>query len=183
MKPFVPFIPLSVALLLLVASTATGAPPNLSKEITLRGHGGATFTAPDWKTSRSDDAVAILDRTGADSRGGFTTLVLAVEEGPKQVATIDWELLAGNIRDAAKRAGTPLQLELAGDWSGADGFKGQRFTGTMRRGQRDVDVAMVALIASGVMVTVSALGAPGDATLGPLVAAVAKTTSRPQAAP
>ena len=103
---------------------------------------------------------------------------MAVEEGPRKVQTIDWGMVRGNILSAAKGAGSNLTLELKGLWTGASGFQGQRLTGTMRSGERDVVVEMIALVASGVMVTVTAIGPQGDATLVSLADAVARTTSR-----
>jgi len=165
------------------ALAETAAPPQLSKTIRLAGHGGATLTAPDWKTARTDAEVAILERSGPSSRGGFTTLVMAVEEGPRKARTIDWDTVRDNILSAAKGAGSNLTLSLAGPWTGASGFQGQRLVGAMRSGGRDVKVEMVALIAPGVLVTVTAIGPPGDAALTPLAEAVAKTASRPPPAP
>ena len=157
--------------------------PALSKVITLKSHGGAQLTVPAWKSSRADDAVTVLERSGAASRGGFFTLVLAVEEGPTKVEVIDWTAVRDNILGAAKGAGSNLTLESLGDWEGAELFKGHRFKGTMRRGDRDVAVQMVALMASGMMLTVTSLGSPDDAMLAQVAESVAQTASRPSAIP
>ena len=176
------FVSLLLLLLIAPAGSAQGS-TELSKSVGLKSHGGATFKAPDWKAQRSDDSVAVLERSGKNSRGGFMTLVLAVEEGPVKVEVIDWAAVRANILGAAKGAGSDLDLEQSGDWSGAEGFKGHRFTGSMRRGERDVAVHMVALMSSGVMVTVTALGSKGAEGLDTLAAAVAATTKRPSVAP
>jgi hypothetical protein len=157
--------------------------PALSKVVALTAHGGATLKAPNWKTSRTDDAVTILERTGAASRGGFTTLVLAVEEGPSKVQVIDWPAVRDNILGAAKGAGSNLSLTLGGEWANAAGFQGQRLRGTMRSGDRDITVEMVALIAPGVMVTITVLGPSSDTDLTSLAEAVAKTTTLPTPSP
>lgn len=157
--------------------------PALSKVVTLKSHGGAQLSVPAWKSSRADDAVAVLERSGSDSRGGFFTLVLAVEEGPTKVEVIDWTAVRDNILGAAKGAGSNLTLESLGDWEGAATFKGHRFKGTMRRGERDVAVEMVALMASGMMLTVTTLGSPDDAMLSKVAESVAQTAARPSATP
>ena len=167
----------------LVASVHASTPPALTQAVMLKAHGGATLQVPSWKSARSDESVAVLERTGVASRGGFTTLILAVEEGPQKTEVIDWEAVKGNIVDAAKSAGSNLSLSLKGDWEGAAGFRGQRFRGAMRSGERDVSVEMIALIASGVMVTITALGPAGDGSLAGLADAVAKTTARPTGTP
>jgi hypothetical protein len=177
---------LSLALTLVAFGTApvsVAATPPLSKVVTLEGHGGATITAPQWKTARSDGKVTILERTGTATRGGFNTLILAVEEGPSKAQAVDWKVVRDNILDAAKGAGSNLTLELKGDWKGADTFRGQRLLGTMRSGDRAVRVAMIALIASGVLVTITAIGAEDDAAVGALADAVARTTTRPAPTP
>lgn len=184
MKPIaLPLLSLLVCVALTTIAPPTVAAPVLSKAVTLKGHGGASLSAPDWKISRADAEVTILERSGAASRGGFTTLVMAVEEGPRKTGAIDWSAVRENILNAAKGAGSNLSLTLKGSWTGASGFQGQRLAGTMRSGDRDVTVEMVALITSGVMVTVTAIGAKGDATLAPLAEAVARTASRPTPSP
>ena len=185
MKPISTCIPyLLVPLLLLVTPAVMSAPdPTLSRALTLKNHGGVQLKVPEWKASRTDDAVAVLERTGGQSRGGFFTLIMAVEEGPSKVEVIDWDVVRDNILSAAKGAGSNLTLESLGDWTGADSFKGHRFKGTMRRGERDVAVEMVALMASGVMLTITSLGSPGDETLASVAESVAKTAVRPLAVP
>jgi hypothetical protein len=169
---------------LLLAPHVVGKPtPPLTKTVSLKSHGGAQMKTPDWKSARADEAVNVLERVGADSRGGFLTLVLAVEQGPTKVDVIDWEVVRENILGAAKGAGSDLTLEPLGDWTGAPSFKGHRFKGTMRRAERDVAVQMVALMASGVMLTITSLGAPADPALGELAQAVAKTATREEPAP
>ena len=53
----------------------------------------------------------------------------------------------------------------------------------MRRGDRDVAVEMVAMMASGVMLTITSLGSPGDESLASVAESVAKTAVRSPAVP
>ena len=169
---------LTVVVVLVPTVPAGAQAPDLAKSVTLSAHGGVTLNVPSWQPGRSEDTVAIFERVGGETRGGFTTLVLAVEEASKDPKSVKWDAVRDNILGAAKGAGSNLTLSLVGDWGGASGFSGQRLRGAMRSGDRDVAVEMVILVASGLMVTVTALGASGDARLVPLTDAVAKTARR-----
>ena len=172
------------ALLLFPSLTAAQTIPALSQALTLKSHGGVELKVPAWSVQRSDDSVSVLARTPKKtSKGGFLTLVVAVEEGPSKTEVVDWTLVRDNILGAAKGAGSDLSLALAGDWSGAEAFKGQRFEGVMTRAEREVSVRMVALLASGVMVTVTALGPQGSDELTPIAEAVAASVTRSAQAP
>ena len=178
-SPFNLSLSLALALTFMPGTSLAQDAPALSKTVTLKSHGGVEVKAPAWKASRSDDAVSVLERSRAESRGGFRTLVVAVEAGPTKVEVVDWDAVKDNILGAAKGAGSDLALDHEGDWSESEGFKGHRFKGTMRRGERDVAVEMVALIAPNVMVTLTCLGPTGQADLSLLAQAVAKTARRP----
>ena len=172
------FIACLGVLLLATVAHAEKTPPPLSESATLKSHGGVAFKVPSWKPQRSDDSVVVLSRSSASPRGAFLTLVLAVEEGPVRTDVVDWSAVRANILGAAKGAGSDLNLEHLGDWSGNEGFKGHRFKGSMRQAERDVSVHMVALISSGVLVTVTALVSKVDPQNDGIAEAVAATAAR-----
>ncbi len=163
----------------LLSVGALAAVPALDKTVKLDALGGVTVTAPSWETTRGDSAVVVLERAPDPQKAiPFALLVVAIEEGPASVETIAWERIRDNIVSASKETGSQLSLALGADWSNAAGFKGRRLTGTLTANDREVGVEMVALVAQGVMVTITAVGPKGEADSAGLAEQVAASAKR-----
>lgn len=160
--------------LLLAAPFVRAQSEPLTKTLTLEARGGVTLTAPEWKQSKDDDAVAVLERAAEKDRS-FAMLVVAVEEGPGKVDSIDWDRIQSNIATAARETGSDLTLELGSDFGDAAGWKGKRLSGILKANEREVAVEMIALVKEGVLVTVSVLGPKDGKEAAPLAGEVAKT--------
>ncbi|MGM0577045.1 MAG: hypothetical protein ACQEXJ_15070 [Myxococcota bacterium] len=168
------------AILLLVPARASAqSDEGGTTEVRLEARGGVTFEAPDWKETRHDEAVAVLERApDPDADVPFGLLILAVEEGPQDIEDIDWERIKDNIVASSKEAGSALDLKLGDAWDGAEGFEGRRLAGTLTAGEREVAVDMVALVAADVLITVSAIGPQEGSGTGELAERVAGTAKQ-----
>lgn len=167
----------TLVLTLGLISAAHAAVP-LAGDVELTANGGATFKAPDWKQTRKDAAVAVFERQAdADKKLSFGVLVLAIEEGPKRIDKVDWDLIRDNVLKAAKDAGGELTLEGGDEFKDVEGLAGRRFTGIVKNGERESTVEMVALVGKGVMVTVTAIGPRADKGAAELALSVAATAA------
>ncbi|MCB9729631.1 MAG: hypothetical protein H6744_05000 [Deltaproteobacteria bacterium] len=174
-----PMSRLTALLVLLAPLAALAEVPPLDKPLKLQALGGITLNAPSWEATRSDAAVAVLERAPDPQKAvPFALLVVAIEEGPASVENLAWDRIRDNIISASKETGSQLALDLGADWSRAAGFKGRRLTGTLTANDREVGVEMIALVAEGVMVTVTAVGPKGSADIQPLADQVAATAKR-----
>ncbi|MEZ4268024.1 MAG: hypothetical protein R3F39_16790 [Myxococcota bacterium] len=169
----------ALLLITLMPLGALAAVPALDKSVKLEALGGVAVSTPSWESTRSDSAVVVLERAPDPQKAiPFALLVVAIEEGPASAENIAWERIRDNIISASKETGSQLSLALGADWSNAAGFKGRRLSGTLTANDREVGVEMVALVAQGVMVTVTAVGPKGDADAAGLVEQVAASTKR-----
>jgi starch synthase len=170
---------LAALLLLLAPLTVQAAVPALDKAVRLQALGGVSVSGPSWEATRSDASVVVLERAPDPQKAvPFALLVVAIEEGPATVESVAWERIRDNIVSASKESGSQLTLQLGAEWGKAAGFKGRRLSGTLTANDREVTVEMVALVAQGVMVTVTAVAPKGDADAGDLVDQVAASTKR-----
>jgi len=135
----------------------------------LEGNGGLEIQVPadpahPWNMVKQDDVLLVLERPPMPEKGlPFGLLIVAAEQGPETTNGIDWKRIKDNIIGAATKSGSDLKLSLAGSWDvGKDlrekGAEAQKLTGTMTANEREVNVAMVALVAPGRLVTISELG-------------------------
>ena len=153
---------LLVALVLVppAAAQAPLAAPPVTKH-TLNGVGGVDLEVPSdpahpWKAVKQDDVVLVLERQAIVDKGlSFGLLLVAVEQGPESVDAVDWKRVRSNVVDEAKKNGSDLRLESAGDWKAGPGVKGKRFKGSMTANGREVAVVMVAIASPGVLLTIS----------------------------
>lgn len=172
------------SVLLLVAPVSTqGAVPDLKNEMKLTARGGVVFNTPNWKASRHDTEVAVLERPAkADGSEPFYVLMLAIEEGPA-ADKVDWEAVKKNITEAANDGDAKLTLALGDDFGGVEGFAGKRFSGALEAQQRKLAIEILCLLRDNKLVTVSVLTGKQEAAAGELLEAVAKTTKLAEAPP
>lgn len=138
----------------------------------LEGNGGLELQVPadpahPWNKVKQDDVLLVLERPPVPEKNlPFGLLLVAIEQGPETTEGMDWKRIKDNIISAAKKSGSDLKLTLAGTWEvskglAEQGVQGQKLSGTMTANEREVNVAMVALVAPGRLVTISELGEKG----------------------
>ncbi len=167
-----------VGLMALSVGSAWADAMTPAKAFELSGQGGVAFQIPAWKESgvaRADVAVFEHD---ARTKGGddFYLLMVTIEAGPTGTGKVDWEGIRANIANEAKKNKADVGLKLDGEFKSAAGFRGQKMSGTIATKAHTMTVALVALVQSGKLVTVSVVS--GKAGAGAKLAADVANTSK-----
>lgn len=167
----------AAAMVALVSTQAAAQKFPLKNDLKLEA--GATFKVPEWKESRAATPnVAVLEHDATKAGDGFYVLMLTVEDGPKGAGKVDWTKVRDNMVKAAKESKAKLKLKLAGDWTKAAGFVGQRMSGSLvtKAEKKPLTVELVGLIKDGKLITICVLTGKKLADAVELIESVAETT-------
>ncbi len=152
-------------------AAAQDSAPALTKSVTLKAAGGATFSAPEWTVTKSTDAAVVLEQAPEPARAiPFHIMMFSVEKGPKPGDPIDWDTIRDNIKKSAQEAGRTLELGLGDKFKDAEGFEARIMSGRYRDPSGSIGFELISLIKDARMVTVALVSKdPNDKTRALLV--------------